>query len=190
MELILASASPRRKKLLKQLGLNFVVQPSTIDEAEIKLQDPIKLVKKLSYLKAKQVYKKQSQIVIAADTVVSNQNSILEKPVNEKEAREMLTSLSGSTHQVLSGITIINGETSNTDYERTNVSFKELTSQEIDDYIATREPFDKAGAYGIQGKGAVFVKKIEGCFYNVMGLSLYKLVEMMREVGLEIRLDG
>lgn len=190
MEIILASASPRRKMLLEQLDLDFIVQPSQIDEAKVELEIPSELVQRLSYLKANDVWSKQSQIVIAADTVVSNQNQILGKPANKKEAKEMLINLSGSTHQVMTGITVISSEAVITDYEKTNVTFKQVTEEEIDDYIATGEPLDKAGAYGIQGKGAVFVKKIEGCFYNVVGLSLYRLVKIMSKAGLEIELNG
>ena len=102
----------------------------------------------------------------------------------------MLVSLSGSTHQVMTGITVISSEKVITDYEKTDVTFKQLSEEEIVDYVATGEPLDKAGAYGIQGKGAVFVKKIAGCFYNVVGLSLYRLGEIMSEVGLEIKLNG
>ena len=190
MEIVLASASPRRKMLLEQLGLEFKIQPSGIDETKIKLDSPSELVQRLSYLKADEVQSRDSQLIIAADTVVSSQNLILEKPKDEEEAKRMLKKLSGRTHQVMTGVTVIKGEKVKTDYEETNVTFKELTSSEIDDYIATGEALDKAGAYGIQAKGAVLVKKIEGCFYNVVGLSLYKLVEMIKEMGLEIKLNG
>ncbi|MFO7819918.1 MAG: Maf family protein [Halanaerobacter sp.] len=187
MEIVLASASPRREMLLEQLGLDFKIEPSEIDETKVRLDSPSKLVQRLSYLKANEVQSEDYQLIIAADTVVSSQNLILEKPRDEEEAKRMLKKLSGTTHQVLTGITVMKGEKVRTDYEETNVTFKELTSNEIDDYIATGEALDKAGAYGIQAKGAVFVKKIEGCFYNVVGLSLYKLVEMVKEMGLEIR---
>lgn len=190
MEIVLASKSPRRKMLLEQLGLDFTIEPSGIDETNVELDNPVNLVKRLSYLKADDVYSNKDQIVIAADTVVSQDGRILGKPANDDEARIMLSDLSDKTHQVISGITIINGREEKTSYEKTNVTFKKLTSHEIDDYIATGEPLDKAGAYGIQAKGAVFVKKIEGCFYNVMGLSLYKLVEMMKDLGWEIELNG
>ncbi|MBM7556179.1 Maf family protein [Halanaerobacter jeridensis] len=190
MEIILASGSPRRKMLLEQLGLDFKVQPSNLDESKVEFTEPSELVQRLSYLKANEVQSDQSQIIIAADTVVSYQDRILEKPASKEEAKQMLKTLSGTTHQVLTGITVIAGEIVNTDYETTNVTFKELTEKEINDYIATGEPFDKAGGYGIQSKGAVFVKGIEGCFYNVMGLSLYKLLQMIKGIGLEIELDG
>ena len=190
MKIILASASPRRKILLEQLGLDFIIKPSEIDETKFNLNNPIKLVQKLSYLKADDVYSSKEEIVIAADTVVSKDDLVLGKPADKDEARKMLKSLSNTTHEVISGITIIAGGEVRTSYERTNVTFKKLTNQEIDDYIATGEPLDKAGAYGIQAKGAVLVKKIDGCFYNVVGLSLYRVVEMMKELGWEIELNG
>lgn len=190
MEIILASASPRRKMLLEQLGLEFNIQPSNLDESKVELTNPSELVQHLSYLKANEVQSEKSQLVIAADTVVSNKDVILEKPADKTEAKQMLKALSGTTHQVMTGITVLTDQIVSTDYETTNVTFKELTEKEINDYIATGEPLDKAGAYGIQAKGAVFVKKIEGCFYNVVGLSLYRLVQMINEVGLEIELNG
>ena len=190
MEIILASASPRRKMLLEQLGLNFSINPSEIDESIVEIKDPQQLVQRLSYLKASSIKRNQSQIIIGADTVVSNNNKILEKPVDEKEAKRMLRKLSGTTHQVLTGITIINQDRVITDYESTDVQFKELTIAEIEDYVATGEPLDKAGSYGVQGQGAVLVKRIEGCFYNVVGLSLYRLTQMMNEIGLELELSG
>ncbi|MGM0501049.1 MAG: Maf family protein [Bacillota bacterium] len=189
MEIVLASASPRRRMLLEQLGLDFVVQPSTIDESSIAIKEPQELVQQLSYLKASDVKTKESQVVIAADTVVSIGDEILEKPADKCDAKKMLNTLSGTTHQVVTGITIISSDKTVTNYEVTDVFFKKLTNNEIEEYIATGEPLDKAGGYGIQGLGAVFVKKINGCFYNVVGLSLYRLVKMIKKIGLEIELS-
>jgi septum formation protein len=176
--------------LLEQLGLEFSIQPSTIDESKVELDSPQNLVTRLSYLKAKDVQNNPDEIVIAADTVVKKENEILEKPVNGLEAKKMLKCLSGTTHQVVTGITILKDDLEISDYESTTVTFRELTTYEIDKYVASGEPLDKAGSYGIQGQGAVFVKKISGCFYNVVGLSLYKLNQMIKELNLEIDLNG
>ncbi|MGM0369379.1 MAG: Maf family protein [Bacillota bacterium] len=190
MDIVLASASPRRKMLLEQLGLEFSIQPSTIDESKVKLDNPQELVTRLSYLKAKDVQNNPDEIVIAADTVVKKENEILEKPANGLEAKKMLKCLSGTTHQVVTGITIIKNDLVVSECEATTVVFRELSNYEIDNYIVSGEPLDKAGGYGIQGQAAVFVKKIVGCFYNVVGLSLYKLSQMMKELNLEIDLNG
>ncbi len=189
-KIILASRSPRRKKLLRQIGLDFEIIASTIDESEVVDSNPQSLVKRLSYLKAKDVAKRNPGIIIAADTVVSLKEEILEKPKNQREAIEMLSNLSGKTHQVFTGITVINEEKVLTDYEKTDVTFRNITAEEIEAYVATGSPMDKAGAYGIQDQGAIFVKKIKGCFYNVMGLSLVKLVEVLDDLGTELNYYG
>lgn len=185
-QIILASASPRRKKLLEGIEIDFKVVPSEIDESKIKLDTPIQLVRRLSYLKAQDVASKEDGIIIAADTVVSLEGNILEKPKDSNEAYQMLNKLSGKTHQVITGIAIINQDNSLIDHQATEVTFKHLTQEEIREYITTGEPLDKAGAYGIQGKGALFVKEIKGCFYNVVGLSLFKLAKMLKELGVKI----
>ncbi|WP_408954918.1 Maf family protein [Natroniella sp. ANB-PHB2] len=185
-KVILASSSPRRRKLLNKLGIKFEVRPSKINEKKVKEDKPNKLVQKLSFLKAKDVIDSQDELVIAADTVVSIDNKILGKPKGFDEAYQMLTKLSGRQHQVLTGITVMTAQKSLTDYQITTVNFKELAAQEIKEYIATGEPFDKAGSYGIQGIGAVFVKEINGCFYNVVGLSLYSLRIMLTELGVKL----
>ncbi|MCK8828231.1 Maf family protein [Natroniella acetigena] len=189
-KVILASSSPRRRKLLSKLGVEFEVRPSGIDEKKVKEDKPAKLVQKLSFLKAEDVIDGQNEVVIAADTVVSINREILGKPKDFEEAHRMLTKLSGQKHQVLTGVTVMTTQQSLTDYQTTTVNFKELTVQEIEEYIATGEPFDKAGSYGIQGLGAVFVKEINGCFYNVIGLSLYNLRRMLTELGVKFSLNG
>ncbi|OCL25274.1 septum formation protein Maf [Orenia metallireducens] len=188
-KIILASGSPRRKSLLEQLGLEFKVVVSDVDESKVKEENPKELVKKLSYLKANAVSTDEEEVVIAADTIVCLNNRILEKPKDDKEAFQMLSDLSGRTHQVLTGITVIKGEEAITDYEKTDVTFRELGQKEIKEYVSTGAPLDKAGAYGIQDQGAIFVKKIDGCFYNVVGLSLVKLVEMLRILNVEVVLN-
>ncbi|MCK8815867.1 Maf family protein [Natroniella sulfidigena] len=189
-KIILASSSPRRRELLARLGVKFEVRPSKIDENKVKEDRPDRLVQKLSFLKAEDVINTQDEIVIAADTVVSLDNKILGKPKDSEEAFRMLTKLSGQKHQVLTGTTVLTAQRRLTDYQATSVSFKELTAQEIEEYIATGEPLDKAGSYGIQGMGAVFVKEINGCFYNVVGLSLYNLRKMLTELGVKFSLNG
>jgi septum formation protein len=185
---ILASSSPRRKELLTQIGLDFKVCPSKIVEEEIAAETPGQLVEKLSYIKAKEVASRREGIIIGADTVVSLDKEVLEKPATKEEAEQMLTALSGEQHQVITGITIIKDEESVTDFRRTEVKFNPLTSREIRQYIETGEPMDKAGSYGIQGKGALFVEEIKGCFYNVMGLSLVELRKMLSQLGVEVEL--
>ncbi|TDX49016.1 Maf family protein [Orenia marismortui] len=186
---ILASASPRRKKLLEQIGIDFKVTVSDVDESKIKEKDCRTLVKKLSYLKAKNVSKKTTGVIIAADTIVNLNGRILGKPKNYDEAYQMLSDLSGNKHQVVTGITIIDGDNVLTDYKETTITFRELEEKEIEAYIATGSPMDKAGGYGIQDQGAIFVEEINGCFYNVMGLSLVKLVEMLKKLGVKVSLS-
>ena len=193
---ILASASPRRKKLLQMIGLDFEVIPSQIEEIIEDKQSPEVLVKDLAYQKAVNVakIKKKSnhikdRVVIGADTVVAKDDELLAKPKDFTEAYEMLSLLNNSCHNVLTGISIIRNEEVVTDFKQTKVYFKKLTPQEIKDYIATGEPFDKAGGYGIQAKGSLLVEKIEGCFYNVVGLSINKFVSMLKKLGVDFRLN-
>ncbi|WP_027338565.1 Maf family protein [Halonatronum saccharophilum] len=183
---ILASASPRRRGLLEMLDLNFKVVASQLNEESVKEEDPIKLVKKLSYLKAKEVANFEDGVIIGADTVVSLDGEILEKPKDSEDAYRMLSNLSGRTHQVFTGVTLVKGDTVLTDYQKTNVTFRELTNREIKIYIESGQAMDKAGSYGIQDKGSLFVKKVDGCFYNVVGLPLVKLVELLNELGVEV----
>lgn len=188
-KIVLASGSPRRKSLLEQLNLEFKVVVSDVDESKVKKKSPKELVKRLSCLKAAAVAKAEEGVIIAADTIVCLNNRILEKPKDDKEAFQMLSDLSGRTHQVLTGITVIKGQEVITDYEKTDVTFRKLGQKEIKEYISTGAPLDKAGAYGIQDQGAIFVKRIDGCFYNVVGLSLVKLVEILRMLGIEVTLN-
>ncbi|GAB6138389.1 Maf family protein [Halanaerobaculum tunisiense] len=186
-KIILASSSPRRRSLLEQLDFDFVVYPSGIDESQVQERNPHCLVQKLSRLKATKVAREREGIVIGADTVVELEDELLEKPVNRDDAYKMLTQLSGRSHQVVTGITVVWGEQSLTDYQKTEVFFRELSASEIEDYISTGEPLDKAGSYGLQGKGAILVKKINGSFYNVVGLPVTKLVQMLKQIGVEVK---
>lgn len=174
--LILASTSPRRKKLLAQLNLKFEVLPVEIDERRKGSETPLKMVKRLALEKLLEARKQlKGGIIITADTIVVLNGEILGKPRNNSEAKKMLKKLSGKTHTVYTGYSIHNSiiDKTITDYEKTLVTFRKLGDKEIENYVKTGSPLDKAGAYGIQDDfGAVFVKKINGDFYNVMGLPI------------------
>jgi len=176
--IILASQSPRRANLLKQIGLEFSIQPSSIDE---KIHDNLSYeenVQQLSLHKAQDIARENtSGIVIGSDTIVVINNKVLGKPSSEQAAFEMLSTLGGKTHTVYTGFALVDVKSGKSyiDYEKTNVTFRRLTDVEITDYIATGSPMDKAGAYGIQDDfGAVFVEKINGCYYTVVGFPLAK----------------
>jgi septum formation protein len=181
LPIYLASKSPRRKKLLRQLNLKFKTIDLHFHEKYNDGEDPVFLVKRLSLEKLnKALLKIRKGIVIAADTVVVIDNHILGKPKNINDAKRILRKLSGRTHFVYTGFSIYNSSNNKvlTGFEKTSVTFRKLTSSEIDDYISTGSPMDKAGAYGIQDDfGAVFIEKIDGCFYNVMGLPLAKVYQ-------------
>jgi len=180
LKIILASKSPRRQILLKQIGLDFKIIPSNVDEdLSIKLK-PEEFVKYYAKRKARAVsIKNSSSLVIGADTIVSIKNRILGKPSNEKESFEMLKSLSGKTHTVFTGVSIQKKDEKIdlTFFDSTNVTFKNLLDEEIGYYIKKYKPFDKAGSYGIQDWFSVCIKKIEGCYFNVVGLPLNKFYE-------------
>lgn len=176
--LILASKSPRRSELLKLIGLSFKVIPGEIDERSLYDPIPDHHVQRLAAKKARQVGETQENaIIIGADTIVVIDGDILGKPENDTEARNMLKKLSGQTHEVFTGFALLDrpGDHILTSYDRTSVTFRDLSDGEIEQYIQTGSPLDKAGAYGIQDQSAIFVKKIEGCFYNVVGLPLTRL---------------
>lgn len=190
LKLILASASERRHELLKRITNNFDVIVSDFDESKVKFQgDCGRYVMELAKGKAlaTQEKVKENSIIIACDTIVSIDNRILGKPINEREAFEMLKALSGNIHQVYSGIAITDTITGKitTDYVITNVVFADISDEEIEEYISKGESMDKAGAYGIQGNAAIFVKEIHGCYYNVVGLPLNKLSLMLKEMGVK-----
>ena len=181
MELVLASQSPRRKELLPLLGHPFRVQAASVDETMEEL--PVaQAVARLSYRKAAALGAEKNQIVIGADTVVVLDGKTLGKPRDAEDAARMLRSLSGKTHQVMTGVCVLNGERVLTHTEVTEVTFRSLTEQEIINYVATKEPMDKAGAYGIQGGAARFVEGIRGDYYNVVGLPVCRLSLMLEKI--------
>lgn len=186
LPIYLASKSPRRRKLLKQIGLDFKSFSVDLDEEIFDGEHPIQTVKRLAVHKSEEAKKKVEQgIIITADTIVVLDKQIIGKPKNKKDAERILKKLSNRTHIVYTGFSIFNSNTNKTitDYERTSVTFRELSNKEIKDYIASGSPMDKAGAYGIQDDfGAVFVSSIKGCYYNVVGLPLSKLYNSLLKI--------
>lgn len=177
---ILASSSPRRKELMKWIVPEFDIIPSNFDESSIHEPDPKKLVCILAQKKAQNVYERNAQkeqdIVIGCDTVVASpDNEVFGIPKDRQEAEKMLCSLSGRTHQVFSGVCILNAGRERVFYEQTEVSFREITPDELEWYLNTGESLDKAGAYGIQGYAGVFISGINGDYNNVVGLPVSKL---------------
>ena len=181
MKLILASASPRRREILKNAGYSFRVVTSDADEALPDGITPAKAVKLLAKIKNEAIKSKPDETVVSADTIVVCEGKILGKPKNEKDAFKMLKTLSGRKHSVYTGVCIRKGGKIKTFYEKTAVYFYELSDSEIREYIATGEPMDKAGAYGIQCKGATLVRKIDGDYFNVVGLPIARLVRELKE---------
>ena len=185
-KLVLASASPRRQELIQLLGLRAEIHPSGIAE-DVMEADPSLLVQKLAFRKAEDVAKQypKDYLVVGADTVVFFEDRILGKPKNEEDAYRMLSALSGRTHRVYTGVSLHFQGKKMGFYEKTEVQFARLTEREIWDYIESKEPMDKAGAYGIQGRFAPFVKGIAGDYYNVMGLPLARLYQALKFLGAE-----
>lgn len=188
MELILASQSPRRRELLSRLGLEFTVRVADIDETMDPSKLPFDEVARLSRDKAAAVAAgaPEDAVVVAADTVVVLEDRVLGKPHSEEEAVAMLRSLSGRPHQVMTGMTVRRGDRVDSDTVVTDVHFCPLSEAEIAAYVATGEPMDKAGAYGIQGLAAIFVDRLAGDYYNVMGLPLCRLCAMLRAAGVPV----
>ena len=186
LQIFLASKSPRRRKLLKQLGISFKSFSVDLNEEILDGEHPVQTVRRLALHKSEAASLKVSKgIIITADTIVVLNKEIIGKPKDEKDAYRILSKLSGKTHLVFTGFVVKNlySGKSIVDYERTKVTFRELTSKEIYDYIKTGSPIDKAGAYGIQDDfGAVFVEKIEGCYYNVVGLPLAKIYKSLTDI--------
>ncbi len=185
--IILASASPRRKELLEQLGLQFEIEPSYCQEHIGDQQEPLELAKLLSLYKAKTVGNKNTgAIIIAADTFVVLDKRIIGKPNSLAEAKEILTNLKGRPHSVITGFTVMDttdGKTVSQSVE-TKVYIKNLSVEEIDSYVETQESMGKAGAYAIQGIGAAIIDRIEGDYYNVMGLPVDAVVEALNQFGI------
>ena len=187
MNIILASQSPRRRELLKRIGIeNFKVIPAQGEELATRTLTPDQLVEELSQRKCAEVAAAHPKdLVIAADTVVSIHNRVLGKPRSEEDAARMLAALSGKLHLVYTGVTVAKEGRTLTQHEVTSVRFRTLTQADIIRYIATGEPMDKAGAYGIQGYGSVLVEGISGDYYNVMGLPVCRLSRMLARFGVD-----
>lgn len=186
MDIILASQSPRRRELLERMGVRgFRIVTPDIEEHMERALPPEELVRRISLEKALAVQEQEGggSIIIAADTVVALDGAVLGKPADKLEAFKMLSTLSGCRHQVYTGVTVLRGEEGHTVSEETTVSFRELSGEEIDWYIATGEPMDKAGAYGIQGYGALLIEGIQGDYYNVMGLPVCRLGQLLEKLG-------
>jgi len=184
MDVILASASPRRKQLLAGIVKNFIVLPSNADE-NVYCESPLETAKQLSFVKAKSVFEKnQNCLVVGADTIVVHNDKILGKPKNKDKAYQMLSQLSGKTHSVITGVTVMTKNLSVTFADVSSVTFKTLCDKDIFDYIATGSPFDKAGGYGIQDSG--FVCNISGSYDNVVGLPTEKLAKVLSQFMEEI----
>ena len=185
MQVILASASPRRLALLQQIGIEAIVYPADFDEVSgsaVQAEDVV-LANAVGKCQAVVKIKGDSLPVIAADTVVVAEGVILGKPQDAEDAIEMLKQLSGKTHKVLTGIAVSYAGEMLAEVCETKVVFRDLTDEEIKNYVATGEPLDKAGAYGIQGKGAVLVEKIDGCYNNVVGLPLTRMQLILAKLG-------
>ncbi len=197
-KLVLASASPRRRELLTQAGFVFSVHPAHIPEDPLPGEEPIAYVTRLAREKAEAVYRElsgavkergdeslgdQALVVLGADTTVTLDGHILGKPEDAADAARMLRTLSGRTHQVLTGVAVATSRRIEVAAEVTAVRFLTLSDREIDDYIADGEPMDKAGAYAIQGRAARWIPRVEGCYFNVVGLPLSLVTSMLEEVS-------
>ena len=186
MNVILASQSPRRRELLGLTGLDFQIRVADIDETMNPDATPYDEVARLSREKALAVPREGEDVVIAADTIVVCDGARLGKPRDEADAFRMLRMLSGRDHQVMTGMTVLQGERSVTCTEVTDIHFRDLSDGEIRAYIATGEPMDKAGAYGIQGGAALFVSHLNGDYFNVVGLPVCRLGMILRSFGLGV----
>ena len=185
MAMILASQSPRRRELLGQMGFSFTVRPAKGEELAHPELTPAQLVEELARQKALEVSAEAASddVVVAADTVVAIDGKVLGKPHDKVHAAQMLSALSGREHTVYTGVAVKRGETLLVEHEATQVRFRPLTEREIDLYIQTGEPMDKAGSYGIQGYGALLVEGIRGDYFNVVGLPICRLGRMLAQVG-------
>lgn len=183
---ILASASPRREELLRSLGLTFKILPGHIDETYLEGESPRAHVQRLSRRKAAVIAAQHPRaLVLGADTIVVIDGQILGKPKNKKQAREMLQQLSDRRHTVFTGFTLacVSTGTSRTKVVRSGVQFKEISPEEMDWYVNCEEPYDKAGGYAVQGKGAYFIKSIRGSYTNVIGLPLCEVLEELKHLN-------
>src|SRR5919204_2207949 len=185
--LTLASTSPRRKQLLEMLGIPVRVVPSNVPEVRRSLETPVDYVERLAREKALSV---SGELVLGADTTVVVRDAVLEKPVDAADALRMLQRLQGRTHQVVTSIALVADESVHQATDVTNVTFRRVEDDFLEAYVATGEPMDKAGAYGIQGYGAALVERIEGDFFSVMGLPLRLVVALLELAGYPYRFDG
>jgi len=187
MKLILASASPRRAAVLADAGISFEAVATRVDESPRRNEPPEELVQRLAEAKARFAAARATGpvIVVGADTEVVINGHVLGKPASADDARRMLQELSGTTHRVITGLAAIREPdgAARRELETTQVTFAPLTPEEIDEYVASGEPFDKAGAYAIQGRAGRFVTRVEGCYFNVVGLPLAQLYRILRELG-------
>ena len=186
MQLILASQSPRRKELLGLFHIPFAVRVADIDETMDENRPPFDEVARVSRLKAEAIARGEDDVVIAADTIVVCEGRVLGKPRSREDAKAMLRLLSGRDHQVMTGMTVLRGETVLTCTEVTDIHFRELSAREIEAYVASGEPMDKAGSYGIQGGAALFAEKMVGDYYNVMGLPVCRLWQVLAQLAPEL----
>ena len=185
-KLILASTSPRRKELLELAQIPFVIQKKDIDESVITTIDPAQKAEQLAMHKAMHVgFTNQNEVILTADTVVAFKGDIYGKPKNAEEAFSMLSNLSGEQHEVYTGVAIQSKDKKISFVEKTTVEFWSLSTEEINEYILTNDSFDKAGAYGIQSKGAILVKQIIGDYYNVVGLPISRVVRELRTFNIK-----
>jgi septum formation protein len=179
--LVLASSSPRRREILQQAGIPFAIRPVHIDETARAAESPRDYVSRLAREKAGAAAARPGEIILGADTTVVIHGEILAKPCDAADAVRMLTLLSGQKHEVLTGICLRAADGLVEDIAETSVWFATLTASEIHDYVATGEPMDKAGAYGIQGRASKFIERLEGCYFNVMGLPVAMVYRRLQE---------
>jgi septum formation protein len=179
--LVLASQSPRRREILRQAGIPFTVRVADVDESVRTAESPAEYVQRLAAAKAYAIEAADAETVLGADTTVVIDGEILAKPADAADARRMLTRLSGRRHEVLTGICLRRGARATRDYVTTGVVFATLSDAEIDEYVASGEPMDKAGAYAIQGLASKFVERIDGDYFNVMGLPVALVYRLLRD---------
>jgi septum formation protein len=180
--LVLASQSPRRAEILRQAGIPFTVRAASVDETPLDHESPEKYVRRVAELKAMSVECGPGEIILGADTTVVIDGEMLAKPADAADARRMLSLLAGRRHEVMTGICIRSAAGVVTDWAATHVWFTAMTDGEIDEYVASCEPMDKAGAYAIQGLASKFVEKLEGCYFNVMGLPIAMVYKHLRSL--------
>ncbi len=187
MQVVLASASPRRQELLRQVGVSFVVEPSTVDEQVAEPMSPESLVEHLALLKARDVARHRTDdVIVGSDTIVVVDGHVLGKPTDRDEAIAMLSRLADREHQVMTGIALVQGQRELVAHETTSVRFGPLTRDQIERYVDSGEPMDKAGAYGIQGRAAGFIQSITGDYFTVVGLPLFRTVQMLSHFGVDV----